>query len=405
MVRVRSDEAVARRDRGRRFAGPVVRVTRLEYRLLRKAPVRKARFERVVELDRLVIISLGAACACVFLVTAARRSCFAVSFLGLPETCRSPTERDGNQEEPREMGGERAADRRRKRVAREPPRCKSKVTSKKHTRCLIRRDNYRTDVDVDRSAGRSDRTDSTLSSEESAGKPARCGGRARAARYSRSRRLKALDRRRAGDARRSRQRRAHLPGARRRNGRRKRATSDPHETGLAAEAIALAVVAEDEALIVIDKPAGLVLHPGCRKPRGNARQRAAPPRAATRARASRGHRTSARQGDERTDWSSPRRSPRRLRSCASSQSRTVTPRIPGAGLRGHRRAAAAIDAPIGRHPTRAHDDGGRPGRQARADPLRRGSSVSAFAHACSAAASKPAAPIRFAFISPLADIR
>ena len=38
--------------------------------------------------------------------------------------------------------------------------------------------------------------------------------------------------------------------------------ADPRETPHAAESIALAVVYEDDALIVLDKPAGLVVHPG-----------------------------------------------------------------------------------------------------------------------------------------------
>ncbi len=40
------------------------------------------------------------------------------------------------------------------------------------------------------------------------------------------------------------------------------------DTGIGAEAIPLNVVYEDEALIVIDKPAGLVVHPGAGNPRG-----------------------------------------------------------------------------------------------------------------------------------------
>jgi 23S rRNA pseudouridine1911/1915/1917 synthase len=40
------------------------------------------------------------------------------------------------------------------------------------------------------------------------------------------------------------------------------ATSLPPETELHPEAIALGIVAEDEALLVVDKPAGLVVHPG-----------------------------------------------------------------------------------------------------------------------------------------------
>ncbi len=40
------------------------------------------------------------------------------------------------------------------------------------------------------------------------------------------------------------------------------AVADPSETPYAAESIALTIVAEDDAIIVVDKPAGLVMHPG-----------------------------------------------------------------------------------------------------------------------------------------------
>jgi 23S rRNA pseudouridine1911/1915/1917 synthase len=40
------------------------------------------------------------------------------------------------------------------------------------------------------------------------------------------------------------------------------AIPDPQETAYAAESIALPIVHEDDALIVVDKPAGLVVHPG-----------------------------------------------------------------------------------------------------------------------------------------------
>ncbi len=41
-----------------------------------------------------------------------------------------------------------------------------------------------------------------------------------------------------------------------------RAEGDPQETAFAPQAIALAIVYEDDTLIVLDKPAGLVVHPG-----------------------------------------------------------------------------------------------------------------------------------------------
>jgi 23S rRNA pseudouridine1911/1915/1917 synthase len=40
------------------------------------------------------------------------------------------------------------------------------------------------------------------------------------------------------------------------------AASDPREMAFLPEAIALSIVAEDDALLVVDKPAGLVVHPG-----------------------------------------------------------------------------------------------------------------------------------------------
>ena len=57
----------------------------------------------------------------------------------------------------------------------------------------------------------------------------------------------------------------HVPATRRiRGGERVVVVSepDPREAAFAPEAIALAVVHEDDALIVVDKPAGLVVHPG-----------------------------------------------------------------------------------------------------------------------------------------------
>ena len=41
-----------------------------------------------------------------------------------------------------------------------------------------------------------------------------------------------------------------------------RAASDPRDMAFRPEAIALSIVAEDDALLVVDKPAGLVVHPG-----------------------------------------------------------------------------------------------------------------------------------------------
>ena len=73
-------------------------------------------------------------------------------------------------------------------------------------------------------------------------------------------------------------------------------------------------------------------------------------------------------------------------------------------VRGDLARASTVDAPIGRHPTAAHDDGRRRGRQACAHARRRRSSASATRRSC-AARSKPAARTRSACISPRSAIR
>ena len=84
---------------------------------------------------------------------------------------------------------------------------------------------------------------------------------------------------------------------RRRSRRRSRASSSPR-IGPSASCY------EDDALLVLDKPTGLTVHPGSGRSRRHARQRAGPPPAQSpddrRARPA-GHRPSARQGHERRD--------------------------------------------------------------------------------------------------------
>ena len=98
---------------------------------------------------------------------------------------------------------------------------------------------------------------------------------------------------------------------------------DPGTSRTGPEDIPLAIVHEDDALIVIDKPAGLVVHPGS----GNWERHAAERAARARARRSQRFRAPAScTGSTRTRagcWWSRRRSPRKPISCASSQARTV----------------------------------------------------------------------------------
>ena len=85
------------------------------------------------------------------------------------------------------------------------------------------------------------------------------------------------------------------------------------------------------------------------------------------------------------------------------------PRAPAAGAhgdahylalaRGDLARSVIVDAPIGRHPVAAHDDGGRRERQARAHARRRARASSARRRWC-AAVSRPAARTRSACISP-----
>ena len=94
-----------------------------------------------------------------------------------------------------------------------------------------------------------------------------------------------------------------------------RAESLPRETASLPEAIALSIVAEDETLLVVDKPAGLVVHPGAGNWAGTLAERAAPSRAAARGRC---RAPASSTGSTRTraaSWSSPRPSPLTRRSC------------------------------------------------------------------------------------------
>jgi 23S rRNA pseudouridine1911/1915/1917 synthase len=115
------------------------------------------------------------------------------------------------------------------------------------------------------------------------------------------------------------------------------------------EDIPLQVVYEDDSLIVIDKPAGLVVHPGSGNWSGtllNALLFHAPQ--LDKGAAGR-HRASARQGYQ---WADGRRQDARGadRSGQAVAGALRQALLSGAGAR-HRRASGTVDAPIGRHPT------------------------------------------------------
>ena len=132
---------------------------------------------------------------------------------------------------------------------------------------------------------------------------------------------------------------------------------------------------EDDAIVVVDKPAGLVVHPGSGNRDGtllNALLHHAPALAAL-PRAGIVHRLDkdtsgllvvAKTAEAQTDL------------VRQLQARTVE-REYLAVVRGDIARATTIDAPIGRHPHAAHDDGGRRDRQAGAHARRRRSSASA----------------------------
>ena len=115
----------------------------------------------------------------------------------------------------------------------------------------------------------------------------------------------------------------------------------------APQPIALQIVHEDDAIIVIDKPAGLVVHPGAGNPDGTLPTPCCT-RAGARRRAARRHRAPARQGHERPagGGEDPAAQTDLVRQLAA---RTVK-RVYLALVHGDRAGAGEIDAPIGRDP-------------------------------------------------------
>ena len=114
------------------------------------------------------------------------------------------------------------------------------------------------------------------------------------------------------------------------------------------EAIALRVVFEDEALLVIDKPAGLVVHPGAGNPRAHAAERLAGARCRARAGAARRTDPSAGQGHQRTAGGGAHARDSHARWWRMLQRREIQ-RGYLALVLGRPTAGGTIDQPIGRH--------------------------------------------------------
>jgi len=126
-------------------------------------------------------------------------------------------------------------------------------------------------------------------------------------------------------------------------------TGAPRESAYTAEAIALSIVHEDDALLVIDKPPGLVVHPGSGNWTGtllNALLHHAPGQAAL-PRAGIVHRLDKDTSGLMVVAKSPEAQTDLVRQL---QARTVR-REYLAVVRGDLARATTIDAPIGRHPT------------------------------------------------------
>jgi 23S rRNA pseudouridine1911/1915/1917 synthase len=125
---------------------------------------------------------------------------------------------------------------------------------------------------------------------------------------------------------------------------------DPREAAFAPEAIALAIVHEDDALIVVDKPAGLVVHPGSGNWAGtlaNALTHHAP-RLAAVPRAGIVHRL---DKDTSGLLVVAKTLAAQTALVRQMQARSVT-REYIALAEGDIASAGVVDAPIGRHPTR-----------------------------------------------------
>ena len=198
-------------------------------------------------------------------------------------------------------------------------------------------------------------------------------------------------------------RRGAAQGEERRGGGGRRSRRGRRTRRSAPEEIALAVVHEDDDVLVIDKPAGLVVHPGSGNWAGtmlNALLHHAP---ALRAPAARRHRASPRQGHERAAGG------------REDRARAARARAPAAGAhreahlpRARARRASSARAPSTRrsaaHPVQRTRMAVVAERQARGHALPRARALRARTR-CSNATSRPAARTRSACTSPRSAIR
>ena len=133
--------------------------------------------------------------------------------------------------------------------------------------------------------------------------------------------------------------------------------SAPPDETLEPESIPLVVAYEDDTMLIVDKPAGLVVHPSAGHPTRDARQRAPrsgarsrrAPRVDRRRRPTR-DRPSARQGDERPDRGRQDRCGPGQPSCASSATAASRRSTSPSSAASPPASRGRVEAPIGRDP-------------------------------------------------------
>ncbi len=163
------------------------------------------------------------------------------------------------------------------------------------------------------------------------------------------------------------------------------------------EALPLRIVYEDPDIVVLDKPAGMVVHPAAGHSQRHARQRAAAPRQGSerhRRRAAAGHRASARSRHVGPDGGRQERrgAPGALAAVPRSRGREGIHRA-GLGRGAGRQADRRADRPRSAAPAEDVDAGAPRAERGHARDVGRDICT---ACRCSRSRSPPAAPIRFA---------